>query len=481
MRLLTIFDLVLILSSTVMVAAGSYGLKYDIGGKGEPFGGDGFHGAHSVRLDYDQKIRYVRIDFLEPISFDDLDELCMHIKPLTDSGYIYIELWLDGDGDEKWTSSSKSDLKLFTSRYGVEGMGLEIDEWTELNSLDLEYGRSRANPQKFSIQEWIDETENLNLIRLYVRFETSSKKLPSEGAIWLFDYFSINGMIASFEPGEGPNVKVGKPSRISQGGKITYIITYGNDLLEPITNLVIVEHYDPRMSIISADPPPDPGTSNVWTIGTLLPGEYGQIVVVMKMVKQNFVAEVDGEVSGEGFVSVRRRFTTNREPSLIVNQVRISCDQFERSGRVATPVKAIVGTTLSFAEHGSGRYRSEEVLSYRTSRMKMERSFDAVKSPTAFALPLGRAIRFDSAWSASHLCIDEKRGSMIRERYLRADRLNSTGQAEVRSTRLRLSSEANFTGMAIYEIESHTDERDAAITSVFDGSYSLKCGSEVYK
>ena len=481
MRLITILELVLMLSSMVMVAAGSYGLKYDIGGKGQPFNGDGFHGTHSVRLDYDQKIRYVRIDFLEPISLDELDDLCMHIKPLTDSGYIYIELWFDGDGDGKWTSDSEYDLKLFTSRNGVNGLGLEINEWIELDSLTLEYGRSRANPPKFSMQEWIDETENLNLIRLYVRFETSSKKFPSEDAIWLFDYFSINGMIASFEPGEGPHEKEGKPSRISQGGKITYTITYGNDLLEPVTNLVIVEDYDPRMTFISADPPPDPGTNNVWTIGTLLPGAYGQSVVGMKMVKQNFVAEVEGEVSGEGFVSVRRRFTTNREPHLIVNQVRISCDQFERHGRVATPVKSIVGTTLSFAEHGSGRYRSEEVLSYGTSRMKMERSFDAVRVPAALALPLGRAITFDSCWSGSHLCIDEKRGSMIRERYLRADRLNSTGQAEVRSTRLRLSSESNFSGMAIYEIESHTEERDASITSVFDGSYSLKCSSEVYK
>jgi hypothetical protein len=70
---------------------------------------------------------------------------------------------------------------------------------------------------------------------------------------------------------------------------------------------------------------------------------------------------------------------------------------------------------------------------------------------------------------------------MIRERYLRASRLNCTGAAEVRSTRLILDSESNFSGMAIYEIESHTDERDGLLTSIFDGSYSLRSGSEVYK
>jgi hypothetical protein len=76
--------------------------------------------------------------------------------------------------------------------------------------------------------------------------------------------------------------------------------------------------------------------------------------------------------------------------------------------------------------------------------------------------------------------MDEKRGSIIWERYLRADRLNCTGAAEVRSTRLILDSESNFSGMAIYQIESHTD-RDALITSVFEGSYSLRSGTEVYK
>lgn len=407
-----------------------------------------------------------------------MDEFCFQMKLLTANATIGIDLYLDGDGDGKWSSKSGYDVKFYARPDELGKSGWPFNQWHDLDAFELEYKKQIGNKTfgEMVLGEWQEESnQNLQIVQIYIRLYVKGH------GICLFDYFNINGMIASFEPNEGPNEKEGKPSRISQNGKITYTITYGNDLLEPITNLVIEEEYDPRMTIISADPPPDPGTNNVWTIGTLLPGEYGQIVVVMKMVKQNFVAEVEGDVSGEGFVSVRRRFTTNRGPHLIVNQVRISCDQFERQGRVATPVRAIVGTTLSFAEHGSGRYASEEVLSYRTTRMKMERSFEAVRTPTALALPLGRSIGFDSGWSASHLCMDEKRGSMIWERYLRADRLNTTGQAEVRSTRLRLSSESNFSGMAIYEIESHTEARDAAIASVFDGSYSLKCGSEVYK
>ncbi|KQC15428.1 MAG: hypothetical protein PHO60_01935 [Methanothrix sp.] len=288
-------------------------------------------------------------------------------------------------------------------------------------------------------------------------------------------------MIASFEPNEDPYEKRGKPSMISQGGKITYTIIYGNDLTVPLTNLVIVEDYDPRMTLLSASPPPDPGTKNVWTIGNLSPGSYGQIVLVMKMTKQNFIADVDGRVSGNGFVSVRRRFATERRPHTIINQVRISCDQFERLGRVETPVRPIVGTTLSFSEHGTGSYESEEVLSYRSSRMKMNRDFDAAWAPSILNLSFGRELAYNSSWHASHLCMDEKRGSIIREQYLYADRLNCTGRATVRSTRLTLDSQSNLSGMAIFEIESHTDDRDALLTSVFEGSYSLRSGSEIYR
>ena len=85
---------------------------------------------------------------------------------------------------------------------------------------------------------------------------------------------------------------------------------------------MIVEDYDPRMALLSADPPPDPGTNNVWTIGNVSPGQYGRIVLVMKMHKQNFVADVDGRVSGTGFVSVRRRFSTDGDPHTIINKGR---------------------------------------------------------------------------------------------------------------------------------------------------------------
>ena len=101
------------LSSTVTTVMGSFGLKYDIGGKGQPFGGDSFHGAYSARLDYDQNIRNIKIDLQEPLSFDDLDEFCFQMKLLTANATIGIDLYLDGDGDGKWSSKSGYDVKFY--------------------------------------------------------------------------------------------------------------------------------------------------------------------------------------------------------------------------------------------------------------------------------------------------------------------------------------------------------------------------------
>lgn len=478
MKLLVISISVLILSSVVMVCQGSYGLNPRVLSGGTHFSGDGFHGTHSARLEYYKSSPYVKVNLIDSVAFGELDEFSFHIKPTTEDISIGIELWLDGDGDGKWSSKSDRDLKLYAKPNIWDDVKWPRNQWSSVDTFDFEYSNKSSTKRPANsavLNEWIENYTNLRLVTAEI------KLYKAYSGICLIDYISINGMVASFEPNESPSEKVGKPSKISQNGKITYTITYGNDFNTTLTNLVIVEYYDPRMKLLSADPPPDPGTTNVWTIGNVSPGRYGRIVLVMKFVKQNFVADVDGRVSGTGFVSVRRRFTTDRDPHLIVNSVRISCDQFERRGRVETPVKPVVGTTLSFSEHGSGSYESEEVLSYRTTRLKMNRELNATWTPSILNLSFGRVIGYNSSWYASHLCMDEKRGSIIWEQYLRADRLNCTGAAEVRSTRLILDSESNFSGMAIYDIESHTKDRDALLTSVFEGSYSLRSGAEVYK
>jgi len=467
----------ILFSPLVFTGSASYGLDYYLGGKGVPTDQNGIHGPHSALLSYENNTRYIRIDLEEPLAFDDLDQLTMQIMPLTEDGKLGLDLYFDGDGDGKWSSKSERDVKLYArinswnnSRDWIEG------EWHELNAFELDYARSGYGSDNMTLPEWNDDlSPDLYLVRVYLRIYK-----PGTGEC-LVDYFNINGMVLSFEPFESSEMKAGKPKTISRGGKITYTITYGNDLNETITNMVVIEQYDPRMEIVSADPPPNPGTNNVWTIGSLLPGTYGRIVIVMKMRKQNFEADIEGHVEGSGYVSVRRRFSTERSPQVITNKAMLSCDKFNKTAEVNTGVRPIPETSITFVEHGSGNYSSSEVLTYRSYKMVMEREFNATKSSSAIQLSLGRPLVYNSSWHADHICENQKRRSLIGESYLYSDQLNCANNAEVRSTRMKMDSESNFTGLGVYVIGSDTNGRYAALADIFQGNFSVRSSREIYR
>ncbi|MBN1191867.1 MAG: DUF11 domain-containing protein [Dehalococcoidales bacterium] len=66
------------------------------------------------------------------------------------------------------------------------------------------------------------------------------------------------------------------------GQMISFNIEYENQGNSPLSGVVITEHYDPNVIFQSADPPPDTGTDNVWTIGTLGRGESRTIQVIVQ-------------------------------------------------------------------------------------------------------------------------------------------------------------------------------------------------------
>jgi uncharacterized repeat protein (TIGR01451 family) len=63
------------------------------------------------------------------------------------------------------------------------------------------------------------------------------------------------------------------------GGTFTYTITYSNVGTDAAAGVVVTEAYDPLVTYVSAMPPPDVGTNNVWTIGPLPAGATGTIDV----------------------------------------------------------------------------------------------------------------------------------------------------------------------------------------------------------
>ncbi|MHC1631116.1 MAG: hypothetical protein ACXQT4_02300 [Methanotrichaceae archaeon] len=476
MRLLLISAIVFLF--VVQMCTGSYGIDYYLGSHNDPSREDSFHGAYSAKLAYGENKHYIRIDLEEPLPFEDLDEFTMQILPLTENGKIGIDLYLDGNGDGKWKSGCDKDVKLYARINSWVKNDCPTNQWTKLGVFDLNYKKSyHTNLGTKSLTNWQEESpDNLNLVKIYIR-------LYSLGCgICLIDYLKIADYTLSFEPFEDSKMKKGKPSKVSPGGKITYTITYGNDNLnKTFTNLKVVEHYDPRTTFISADPQPDSGTNNVWTIGTVSPGRYGQIKIVMKARKQNFDADINGRVSGSGCVSVRRKFSTERNGHVITNKATISCDQFNQDAIVKTVMKPIIETSVTFVERGSGDYSSSEDLTYRSYKMIMEQKFKGNQFATAVNLSTRCPLVYNTSWYASHVCENQKRRSLLSERFLQGDRMNCSSSAEVRSTRMVMESESNFSGLAVYEVGSDTKRRRAILMNILHGNFSSKTCCDIYK
>lgn len=153
------------------------------------------------------------------MAFEELDEFSFQIKPTTEDISIGIEFWLDGDGDGKWSSKSDRDLKLYAKPNIWELIKWPQNQWTSVETFDFEYSNKSTTKKPINsatLYKWLENYTNLRLVTAQI------KLYKSYGGICLIDYININGMVASFEPNEGPYEKVGKPSRIIQNGKITY-------------------------------------------------------------------------------------------------------------------------------------------------------------------------------------------------------------------------------------------------------------------
>src|SRR5262249_48512134 len=68
---------------------------------------------------------------------------------------------------------------------------------------------------------------------------------------------------------------------VSSGGSLIYTIIYNNGGLSTASGVVVTAAYDPLLNFTNAVPPPDAGTNNRWTIGTLRSNQSGTIEVTL--------------------------------------------------------------------------------------------------------------------------------------------------------------------------------------------------------
>jgi uncharacterized repeat protein (TIGR01451 family) len=254
---------------------------------------------------------------------------------------------------------------------------------------------------------------------------------------------------------EGPVIKLKKtssPNPVAPGGTVTYTINYTNSGRIDLTNVTLTENYPKGMTFISADPAPDAGTNNKWTLGTLPAGASGQIIIKMKVQESSDLTFTEsGSVTGEGFVMVSKDLSTEQKPYSLKNVVTLSCAELAPvSASASTTVSGVPGTSLEITEHGSGIYSSDEILNLQTKNksIMLQKSTEAEYQPTSFNFSDGFGVNFATKWTQDICARNIIMGDAMHKKIKDASYIKDETITEVGGYRTSMEFESSFYGAA---------------------------------
>jgi uncharacterized repeat protein (TIGR01451 family) len=246
--------------------------------------------------------------------------------------------------------------------------------------------------------------------------------------------------------------KSGSPATVAPGGIVTYTIKYSNPCGKDQTSVVITENYPEGITFISADPTPDAGTNNKWTIGTLPAGTSGTIIIKVKVPESmNLSFTESGSVTGEGFVMVSKDISTEQKPYSLKNVVTISCAELAPvSASAITKVSGVPGTSLELTEHGSAIYSSDEILNLQTKNksIMLQKSTEAEYQPTSFYFSDGFGVNFATRWMQDICAKNIIMGDAMHKKIKDASYINDETITEVGGYRTSMEFESSFYGAA---------------------------------
>ena len=246
--------------------------------------------------------------------------------------------------------------------------------------------------------------------------------------------------------------KSGSPATVAPGGTVTYTIKYSNPGGKDLTNVVITENYSEGVTFISADPAPDAGTNNKWTLGTLPAGASGQIIIKLKVPESRDLSFTEsGTVTGEGFVMVSKDLSTEQKPYSFKNVVTLSCTELAPvTASASTTVSGVPETSLELTEHGSGIYSSDEILNLQTKNksIMLQKSTEAEYQPTSFNFSDGFAVNFATKWMQDICARNIIMGDAMHKKIKDASYIKDETIAEVGGYRTSMEFESSFYGAA---------------------------------
>nr|QNO55086.1 hypothetical protein PBMGCBEP_00021 [Methanosarcinales archaeon ANME-1 ERB7] len=267
--------------------------------------------------------------------------------------------------------------------------------------------------------------------------------------------------------------KAGSPATVAPGGDVTYTINYTNTGAVPLHDVVITEHYPKGVTFISASPAPDAGTNNVWTKGTLLPGESRTIVIKVKVPEQIDLSFTEtGSVIGEGLVMVTKDLSTEQKPYWLKNRVTLSCDELDPvSAYATTKVSGVPGTSLGITESGSGLYSSDEILDLETTNKSiiLKKTTHAEYKPTSFDFSDSFSVNFTNKWKQDICSRNMEIDAAIHKKISDATYIDDETISRVDKDKSIMNFDSSFNG-SLY-IGART--KDTAISETYIGEFDV--------
>lgn len=255
----------------------------------------------------------------------------------------------------------------------------------------------------------------------------------------------------------------------SPGSKITYTIKFKGSMEDDVY-LVITDDYGPGAVFMKADPAPDTGTDNTWTIKKLHPSsKWNTIKVTVKVPKSACQAAIEGSVYGVGYSSVHKVLSNDHPDYRLTNFVTISYKGIKRTLSIATNIRPVNGETVDFSEHGSGKYSSKEVLSLSSSKVSADQDIEA-ESTNAQVNVSGNPLNYSSSWYANRICDNRNTKTLVSEKYLQANSLTLGFDAEIHKKETKMRSDSNFTGIAEYSLKG----KNISLDDMFIGRFKIR-------
>ncbi|MFB3763661.1 MAG: hypothetical protein ACE14P_00265 [Methanotrichaceae archaeon] len=278
----------------------------------------------------------------------------------------------------------------------------------------------------------------------------------------------------------------------SPGDNVLYTISYGNHENETAHDVIITDIL-PKVELVSVSPSPTSinGSTIIWKIGDLPPSEDGTIqdrtiqIIAHIPERPDMKFNEESSVKGEGYVYVNKKLSTAEENTALINSAYISgyykkdSDIVWDNKSASVTILGPAGTELSTSEHGSGYYKEDGTASLRSKyhSITLDKDITVQHNNTAFSLPGGRDIKYNSLWSDRTVAKNHILNDVVSEDYLYMNSIDKKSSFTVDMNQTVYQSESDFSGgIAQIQYEKHyanSPITTAEINENYHGSFKV--------